>query len=118
MVEQPMAVAPHALVRLALKSTLNGGRELPIARPPLRYDHPVIFDDQQKDANKIHAYSCAFVIDETTSPIEPGGPPVILPVVFHTPELVAQYLRVGNGFIVYEGKDVGHAEILEVFPIG
>ncbi|MBX5463744.1 MAG: hypothetical protein IRZ28_21985 [Steroidobacteraceae bacterium] len=98
---------PDAIVRLTLRATHEGGRKSAI--PRIVYRCPVFFGDQRKDAN-----DCAFYLDEVEGTAEPGGPSVIVPAKFFAPERVADKVRPGIKFALWEGRDVGEGEVLQV----
>ena len=99
--------APDAIARVRLRTTEAGGRKSPI--PPILYRCPVFFDDQRREAN-----DCAFFFNETGVTAEPGGPAVTVPIKFFVFELVAKKLHPGARFVLWEGKDIGEAEVIEV----
>jgi hypothetical protein len=74
------------------------------------YRCPVFFGGFEKD----QGYDCAFYLDETNDVAQPGGPSVVVPVKFFVREFVEDELRPGATFILWEGRDVGEAEVLEV----
>ena len=96
-----------AIVRLTLRPTSDGGRKSAI--PSIVYRCPVFFGDEREAAN-----DCAFFLDEIQDKAEPGGPPVIVSIRFLAPHLVADKLRPGAKFTLWEGRDVGEGEVLEV----
>lgn len=103
-----------------MKATVDGGRKSPLPLPPLRFSCPVLFDDLRKDIRDIRDnidhlkfFDCAFYVNPL-SPVTPDGTSVDVPAIFHFPELVKDYLQVGNGFTLWEGKDIGHAKILKI----
>jgi hypothetical protein len=96
-----------AVVRLTLRATEKGGRKSAI--PAIVYRCPVFFGDQRKEAN-----DCAFFLDEIESKAEPGGSSITVPIKFLAPELVADKLRPGAKFALWEGRDIGEAEVLKV----
>lgn len=103
-------IPPDAIVKLVLKRTSDGGRKQPLPKPPFRYDCPVYFGDE-----RVTAYDCLFIVEGLGSAVEPGGPSTNVPVAFHSRELVSDKLKVGARITLWEGRDIGCAEILEVF---
>jgi hypothetical protein len=110
MMELPMIVQRQkadAIVCLTLRATHEGGRKSAI--PAIVYRCPVFFGDQRKEAN-----DCAFFLDEIESKAEPGGPSVTVPVKFLALGIVANKLHPGAKFTLWEGRDVGEGEVLQV----
>jgi hypothetical protein len=87
----------------------EGGRESAI--PPVRYRCPVFFGEERKDANE-----CAFLFDQLGKAVEPGGPSQIVAIKFLRPDLIAGKLQRGARFVLWEGRDIGEAEVIERFP--
>src|SRR4051794_21954434 len=96
-----------ATVRVRLFPTALGGRRTAISIP--EYRCPVFFDDQREDA-----YDCQLLLGEVGAILEPGGPSVIVPVTFMSPDLVLPMLRPGVRFILWEGKDIGEAVVVQM----
>jgi hypothetical protein len=96
-----------AVVRVHLRARDAGGRTSAI--PNTMYRCPVFFDEQREQAN-----DCVFFFNQTEEVAAPGGPGVQVPVNFLVPELVAEKLKVGARFTLWEGRDIGEAEILSV----
>ena len=74
------------------------------------YRCPVFFGGFQKN----HGHDCAFYFDETSEVAQPGGASVVVPVKFLVREFVEDKLRPGATFLLWEGREVGRAEVLEV----
>ena len=103
--DQPLKADAIAQVRLA---PLNAGdRQTPI--PAILYRCPVFFGDPQQEAN-----DCAFFFEEIGVTVEPGGPGVTVPIKFFVRELVGDKLRPGARLILWAGRAIGEAEIIEV----
>lgn len=98
---------PDAIVRVNLRPSREGGRRSAI--PRITYVCPVFFGTQRKEAN-----DCAFVLNSTDVILQPGGVSVVVPVKFLALELVMDKLRPGARFTLWEGREVGEAEVLEV----
>ena len=99
--------AHDALVQVRLRATETGGRKTAI--PPILYRGPIFFGEQRDQAN-----DCAFFFNEVGVTAEPGGPAVTVPIKFFVPELVVDRLRPGVRFTLWEGRDIGEAEIVKV----
>lgn len=99
--------SPDAIVSVSLRATIDGGRKSPI--PRMVYVCPVFFGIQRKEAN-----DCAFFLNEIDAQLQPGGPSVVVPVMFLARDLVAPNLRPGVRFTLWEGRDIGEAEVLEI----
>ncbi|MCB9507765.1 MAG: hypothetical protein H6700_02615 [Myxococcales bacterium] len=98
---------PDAFVRVTLKTTRDGGRMGPLPRP--RFNCPVFFGDQRE-----HANDCMFLVEEADGELVPGGAPRIVPVKFLAIGLVRDELRPGNTFVLWEGREVGWAKVVDV----
>jgi hypothetical protein len=101
-------IKPDATVRVHLFPTDAGGRRTAISSP--QYGCPVFFGGQREQG-----YDCRLLLDEVGATLEPGGPSVVVPVKFLSPELVAPFLRPGARFVLWEGKDIGEGEVVQVF---
>ena len=98
---------PDAIVRIRLKSTEAGGRASPI--PPLQYRCPVFFGEQRREAN-----DCVLLLNTIAASLEPGGESEDVPVKFLRRDLVAEHLSPGTRFVMWEGREIGEGEIMEV----
>lgn len=96
------------VVQVRLKATDAGGRKAAI--PPILYRCPVYFGEQRE-----HANDCAFFFNEVKEEAKPGGPAVKVPIKFFIPELVTEKLKIGARFTLWEGRDIGEAEVIELF---
>jgi hypothetical protein len=96
-----------AVARVRLRATEAGGRRSPIG--PTMFRCPVFFGDQREQAN-----DCAFFFNEAGVSVAPGGPEVQVPIKFLALELVVEKLKIGARFTLWEGRDVGEAEIVDV----
>ncbi len=102
----PQAIVPDAVVRVQLFAPERGGRHSSI--PPSVYRCPVFFGDQRQEGNE-----CAFLLDQAGVTLEPGGASQVVPVKFLVTELVAEKLYPGARFVLWEGRDIGEAEVLD-----
>jgi hypothetical protein len=108
--ESKEPVRPDALTHVRLIPTREGGRRTPIVTP--RYRCPVKFQGEQ---GALH--DCLFLV-ESSAPIEPGGEGKNVPVKFLDSELVRGKLEPGARLVLWEGKVIGEAEVLEVYLVG
>ncbi|MCK6538346.1 MAG: hypothetical protein L6Q84_35685, partial [Polyangiaceae bacterium] len=97
----------RVVARVRLRATEAGGRRSPV--PPVRFKCPVYFED-----DRTQAYDCALLLDELGVTLEPGGEPRDVTLRFLFPELVADKLKPGGRLVLWEGRDIGDAEILDV----
>ena len=100
-------LVPDAVVRVRLYDTREGGRQSAI--PPIQYRCPVYIGEQREQAN-----DCAFLLDRVARALEPGGASQVVPIKFLVPELVADKLRPGTRLVLWEGREIGEAEVIEV----
>ena len=96
-----------ALARVILRSTKDGGRASSI--PLSMYRCPVFFEDDRSNA-----HDCVFFFNEVNVTPHPGGEAIIVPISFLVPELVVEKLLPTAILTLWEGKDIGKAEILAV----
>jgi len=73
------------------------------------YRCPVFLGAQREKAN-----DCAFFLDQVEGRAEPGGESIMVPIKFFFPELISDRLRVGAKLTLWEGRDIGEAEVLTV----
>lgn len=73
------------------------------------YRCPIFFGDPSEEGN-----DCAFLLDQAGVTLEPGGPSEVVPIKFLFPDLVVDRLHPGTRFILWEGRKIGEAEVLEV----
>jgi hypothetical protein len=103
-----LRINPDATVRVHLFPADAGGRQTAISSP--QYGCPIFFSGQREQG-----YDCRLLLDQTGAILEPGGPSVVVPVKFLSPELVSSFLRPGARFALWEGKDIGEGEVVQVF---
>ena len=101
-------INPDVTARVHLFPTDAGGRRTTISSP--HYGCAVFFGRQREQG-----YDCRLLLDQVGATLEPGGPGVVVPVKFLSPELVAPFLRPGARFVLWEGKDIGEGEVVQVF---
>lgn len=98
--EAPVAF-PHAIVRVKLYSTENGGRKKSI--PPGRFGCPFVFDGE--------AFDCRLLLDQTNTTLTPGDTAEIH-IKFLYPELVKPHPSQGASFKLWEGGDFADGEVI------
>lgn len=98
---------PDAIARISLFGSDRNGRRTAI--PPNRFRCPVFFGEQRKEAN-----DCMFLLDLIGVGLDPGGAEREVPIKFLSRESVAENIRPGVRFTLWEGRDIGVGEILEV----
>lgn len=99
---------PDATIRIHLFSTGAGGRQAAISSS--QYGCILFFAGHGEQG-----YDCRLLLNDIQATLEPGGPSVVAPVKFLTPEIVAPLLHPGARFVLWEGKDIGEGEVVQVF---
>src|SRR5262245_10852780 len=100
-------IMPDIIARVRLFSTEAGGRRSAI--PATRFRCPAFFGEQRQNAN-----DCVLLLDQIGAGLEPGGVSRDVPIKFAARDLVADKLRPGARFVLWDGRDIGEAEVLEV----
>ncbi len=109
MMNHKIGLKADAVARVRL-FPVGKGRGRP-AIPPIRYKCVVFFDDQRDQG-----YDCALLLDERGFGLEPGGSSQEISIKFLNADLVQNWLRPGVRFALWEGHDIGEAEIISVEP--
>lgn len=102
-------VKPDIIGRVTLYSTSAGGRRAPFSATSVRC--PAFFGQQRREAN-----DCMIMFDHVGAGLEPGGTLADVPIKFLVRKLVADKLRRGVVFVIWDGRDIGEVEITDVLP--
>lgn len=103
-----MGPKAQAKVRVRLWATDKGGRRSAIAAT--KYRCPVFFGTE-----RAQAHDCMFGLDEAHVTLEPGGASADVPVRFLDVDLIREKLKVGTRLVLWEGHEIGEAEVIEVW---
>jgi hypothetical protein len=98
-------LVPDAVLRVRFFTPEEGGRTGPVGgwgRP--FYSCPLMIDDS-------HGFDCRFLLGDLRLEL---GETYEVPVAFLTPDLALRELRPGGRVVIWEGHDVGVADVVSV----
>ena len=100
----------RVLARITLLSRSSGGRSQPI--PKRAFGCPIFFDGIPQLSS--HGYDARLLVHQYGQPISPGEVARGVPMVFLSADEVMPHMHPGVKFRLWEGKIIGHGEVLEV----
>ena len=101
---------PDIYARISLKKTEDGGRTGPILARD--YGCPLFFQNEYELEK--HGYDCRLLLSQLGKGIAPGETLAKVPIRVLCPETVIPHLLVGARFQMWEGKVIGHGEVLSI----
>jgi hypothetical protein len=102
-----MTLVPDIFARIHLFATEQGGRTQPI--PAAQFGCPLFFADE--------GFDCRLLLDQTGSPLLLGTT-MVVPIKFLNPQSVMPRLKVGEHFLLWEGKYIAEGEVTEILNAG
>lgn len=100
----------HAIARIELLSSNNGGRQGPL--PEANFGCPVFFENVPALAE--HGYDCRLDLVKLGGKVSPGDTLSEVGMSFLSWDELRPHLRPGVRFRLWEGKVIGHGEIVSL----
>jgi hypothetical protein len=98
-----MSLVPDIFARIHLFSKEQGGRTQPI--PPIQFGCPLFFQDE--------GFDCRLLLDQIGNPLLLGET-MIVPIKFLNSNNILPRMKVGDQFLLWEGKYIAEGEVIEI----